>query len=111
MVLLYGECGRKARSAARYRERFSAGPHPSYQAILSVVKRLTGCVINRARFGRSPKVGRRVKPNEVLAYTLAYCNAVQDRPMNIVASQKIRFGNSYKNQALIHTDQRLSMFY
>jgi transposase len=75
MVLLYGECGRKARSAARlYRERFPAGPHPSYQTILSVVKRLreTGCVTSRARSGRPAKVGRQVQPDEVLAYALTY---------------------------------------
>ena len=31
MVLFYGECGRNVQSAARlYRERFLAGPHPSY---------------------------------------------------------------------------------
>ncbi|GBN77459.1 hypothetical protein AVEN_225088-1 [Araneus ventricosus] len=46
-MLIYGECGRKAKSAVRlYRERFSEGPHPTRQAILKVVKglRKTGCV-------------------------------------------------------------------
>ena len=41
MVLLCGECGGKARSAPwLYRERFPAGPYPSYQTIPSVMKRL-----------------------------------------------------------------------
>ncbi|GBM46515.1 hypothetical protein AVEN_215025-1 [Araneus ventricosus] len=46
MVLIYGECGRKAKSAAKlYRERFPEGPNPTRQTILKVVKRLreTGC--------------------------------------------------------------------
>lgn len=75
MVLLYGECRRKARSAARlYRQRFPAGPHPSHQTILTVVKRLreTGCITSRPRSGRPAKVGRQVQPDEVLAYALAY---------------------------------------
>ena len=39
MVLLYGECGRNSQSAARlYKDCFPAGPYPSYQTILSVVK-------------------------------------------------------------------------
>ena len=57
--LLYGECRRKARSAAQlYMERFPAGPHPSFQTILSVVKLLreAGCVTSRARSGRPAKV-------------------------------------------------------
>ena len=41
MVLLYGECERKARSAARLcRERFPAGLNPFYQTILCDIKRL-----------------------------------------------------------------------
>ena len=55
IVLLYGECECEARSAAMlYRERFPAVPHPSYQTIISVVKRLreTGCVTSRVRSGR-----------------------------------------------------------
>ncbi|GBM29874.1 hypothetical protein AVEN_110379-1 [Araneus ventricosus] len=46
-LLIYGECGRKAKSAARlYRERFPEGPIPTWQTILKAVKRLreTGCV-------------------------------------------------------------------
>ena len=40
-VLLYGECGLKVPLAAKlYRERFPEGPHPSYQTILYIVKRL-----------------------------------------------------------------------
>ncbi|GBL98928.1 hypothetical protein AVEN_165743-1 [Araneus ventricosus] len=50
MFLIYGECGSKAKSAARlYRERFPEGPHPTRQTILKVVKRLreTGCMTSR----------------------------------------------------------------
>ncbi|GBL55420.1 hypothetical protein AVEN_12542-1 [Araneus ventricosus] len=50
MLLIYGECGRKAKAAARlYRERFPEGPQSTRQTILKVVRRLreTGCGINR----------------------------------------------------------------
>ncbi|GBM46423.1 hypothetical protein AVEN_256396-1 [Araneus ventricosus] len=46
-LLIYGECGRKAKSAVRlYRKRFPEGQYPTRQTILKVVKRLreTGCV-------------------------------------------------------------------
>ncbi|GBO12519.1 hypothetical protein AVEN_100004-1 [Araneus ventricosus] len=40
MLLIYGECGRKAKSAARlYRERFPEGRYPTRQTILKVVER------------------------------------------------------------------------
>ncbi|GBM37732.1 hypothetical protein AVEN_179814-1 [Araneus ventricosus] len=70
MLLIYGECGCKAKSAARlYRERFPEGPHPTRQAILKVVKRLrkTSCVTSRPL-----NVGRKVHTEDVLAYTLAH---------------------------------------
>ncbi|GBM06760.1 hypothetical protein AVEN_63003-1 [Araneus ventricosus] len=72
ILLIYGECGRKAKSAAKiYRERFPEGPHPTRQTILTVVKRLreTGCVISRPRVRN---VGRKVQPEGVLAYALAH---------------------------------------
>ncbi|GBN41820.1 hypothetical protein AVEN_130063-1 [Araneus ventricosus] len=74
MLLIYGEYGRKAKSAARlYRERFSEGPHPTRQTILKVVKRLreTGCATSRPRVRRPRNVGRKVQPENVPAYALA----------------------------------------
>ncbi|GBL89966.1 hypothetical protein AVEN_178378-1 [Araneus ventricosus] len=68
MLLIYSECGRKAKSAARlYRERFPEGPHPTQQNILEVVKRLRemGCVTSRPRVRRPPNVGRKVQPEDV----------------------------------------------
>ncbi|GBN97264.1 hypothetical protein AVEN_75113-1 [Araneus ventricosus] len=75
MLLIYGECGRKAKSAARlYGERFPEGSHPTRQTILKVVKRSgeTGCVNSRPRVRRPRNVGRKVQPEDVLAYTLAH---------------------------------------
>ncbi|GBM42870.1 hypothetical protein AVEN_245697-1 [Araneus ventricosus] len=73
-LLIYGECGREAKSAARlYRERFPEGPHPTRQTILKVVKRLreTSCVTNQPRVRRPRNVGRKAQPEDVLAYALA----------------------------------------
>ncbi|GBO12559.1 hypothetical protein AVEN_13980-1 [Araneus ventricosus] len=43
MLLIYGECGRKAKAAARlYRERFPEGPHPTRHTILKVAKTFKG---------------------------------------------------------------------
>ncbi|GBL69533.1 hypothetical protein AVEN_91202-1 [Araneus ventricosus] len=75
MSLIYGECGCKAKSAARlYRERFPEGPHPTRQTILKVVKHLrgTGCVTRRPRVRRPRNVGRKVQPEDVLAYALVH---------------------------------------
>ncbi|GBN16057.1 hypothetical protein AVEN_197251-1 [Araneus ventricosus] len=75
MLLIYGECGSKAKSAARlYRKRFPEEPHPTRQTTLKVVKRLreTGCVTSRPRVRRPRNVGRKVKPEDVLAYALAH---------------------------------------
>ncbi|GBL62447.1 hypothetical protein AVEN_179665-1 [Araneus ventricosus] len=75
MLLTYCECGRKAKSAVRlYRERFPEGPHPTQQTILKVVKRLRekGCVTSRPRVRRPRNVGRKVQPEDVLAYALAH---------------------------------------
>ncbi|GBM50528.1 hypothetical protein AVEN_24656-1 [Araneus ventricosus] len=74
MLLIYGECGRKAKLAARlYRERFPEGPNPTRQNILKVVKRLreTGCATSRPRVRRPLDVGRKVQPEDVL-YALAH---------------------------------------
>ncbi|GBL73322.1 hypothetical protein AVEN_159356-1 [Araneus ventricosus] len=64
MLFIYGECGRKAKSAARLcRERFPESLHSTRQTILKVVKRLRdpGCVKSRPR-----NVGRKVQPEDVL---------------------------------------------
>ncbi|GBM13156.1 hypothetical protein AVEN_64362-1 [Araneus ventricosus] len=58
MVLIYGECGCKAKSAARlYFECFPEDPHPKRQTILKVAKRLreTVCVTSLPRY-----VGRKM---------------------------------------------------
>ncbi|GBM85500.1 hypothetical protein AVEN_167648-1 [Araneus ventricosus] len=63
ILLIYGECGRKAKSAASlYRERFTESPHPTRQTILKVVKRLSeaDCVTSRPRVRRPRNVGRKV---------------------------------------------------
>ncbi|GBM11694.1 hypothetical protein AVEN_72696-1 [Araneus ventricosus] len=75
MLLTCGEYGHKAKSAARlYRERFPEGPYPTRQTILKVVKRLreTGCVTSRHRVRRPRNVGRKVQPEDVLAYALTH---------------------------------------
>ncbi|GBM96080.1 hypothetical protein AVEN_138620-1 [Araneus ventricosus] len=75
MLLIYGECGRKAKSAAKlYRERFPEGPHPTRQTILKVVKRLreTGYVTSRPRVRRPRNVGRKEQPGDVLTYAFAH---------------------------------------
>ncbi|GBM44338.1 hypothetical protein AVEN_20376-1 [Araneus ventricosus] len=75
MLLSYGECGRKAKSAARlYRERFPEVQHLIRQTILKVVKRLqeTSCVTSRPRVRRPRNVGRKAQPEDVLAYALAH---------------------------------------
>ncbi|GBN06591.1 hypothetical protein AVEN_226354-1 [Araneus ventricosus] len=64
-----------AKSAARlYRERFPECPHPTRQTILKVVERLrqTVCVTSRHRVRRPHNVGRKVQPEDVLAYALAH---------------------------------------
>ncbi|GBM29673.1 hypothetical protein AVEN_203584-1 [Araneus ventricosus] len=69
------ECRRKAKSAARlYRELFPEGTYLTRQTILKVVKRLreTGCVTSRPRVRRPRNVGRKVQPEDILAYTLAH---------------------------------------
>ncbi|GBM83087.1 hypothetical protein AVEN_73086-1 [Araneus ventricosus] len=75
MLLIYGERGRKAKSAAKlYHERFLGGPHPTRQTILKVVKclRETGCVTSRPRVRRPRYAGRKVQPEDVLPYALVH---------------------------------------
>ncbi|GBM00331.1 hypothetical protein AVEN_32669-1 [Araneus ventricosus] len=75
MLLIYGECGRRAKSSVRlYRERFPEGPHPTRQTILKVVKRLreTSCVTSRPRARRPRNIGRKVQAEDVLVYALAH---------------------------------------
>ncbi|GBM36995.1 hypothetical protein AVEN_153936-1 [Araneus ventricosus] len=74
-MLIYGECGRKSKSAARlYREHFPEGLRPTRQTILKPVKPLRemGCVTSRPRVRRPRNVGRKVQPEDVLAYALAH---------------------------------------
>ncbi|GBM41796.1 hypothetical protein AVEN_92014-1 [Araneus ventricosus] len=70
-LLIYGEYGRKAKSATRlYRERFPEGPHPTRQTnFKSCKKRLreTDFVTSRPR-----NVGRKMQPEDVLAYALGH---------------------------------------
>ncbi|GBM06279.1 hypothetical protein AVEN_208969-1 [Araneus ventricosus] len=97
MLLIYGECGRKAKSAARlYRERFPEGQHPTRQTILKVVKRLreTGCVTSRPRVRRPGNVGRKVQPEDLLEYALAHPQSSTKMIRKIMASQKAAFGRS-----------------
>lgn len=73
MVILYGQCGRNARDAARqYAVRFPAGPHPTTVTIRNVVRRLreTGCFNGRPRSGRPGHFGQHVQPEDVVAYVL-----------------------------------------
>ncbi|GBM85391.1 hypothetical protein AVEN_122003-1 [Araneus ventricosus] len=75
ILLIYGERGRKAKSAERlYRDRFPESPHPTRQTILKVVKRLreTGCVTSHPRVRRPRNVGRKVQPEDALTYALAH---------------------------------------
>ncbi|GBN72708.1 hypothetical protein AVEN_57193-1 [Araneus ventricosus] len=75
MLLIYDECGREAKLAARlYRERFPEGTHPTRQTILKVLKHLreTDCVTSRLRVRRPRNVGRKVQPEDLLAYDLAH---------------------------------------
>ncbi|GBN75265.1 hypothetical protein AVEN_205680-1 [Araneus ventricosus] len=92
MVLIYGECGRKAKSAALYRERFPEGP--TYrQTILKVVKRLRETAVHQPTSEFVDlDVGRKAQPED----------AIRSRPSSeqhkmisqkIVASQK----NAYDN--------------
>ncbi|GBM65420.1 hypothetical protein AVEN_71106-1 [Araneus ventricosus] len=70
MLLIYGECGRKAKSSARLcLGHFPEGRHPTRQTILKIVKLLMemGCVTSRPR-----NLGRRVQPEDVLAYSLVH---------------------------------------
>ncbi|GBO11496.1 hypothetical protein AVEN_94905-1 [Araneus ventricosus] len=62
MVLIYGDCGRKAKSTVRlHRERFPEGPHPTRRTILKVV-----------RVRRPRNIGRKVQPVDVLEYALVH---------------------------------------
>ncbi|GBM56089.1 hypothetical protein AVEN_187284-1 [Araneus ventricosus] len=95
MLLIYGECGCKAKSSARlYRERFPEGPHPTRQTILKVVKRLreSGGVTSRPRVRRPRNVELKVQPEDVPAYALAHPQS--SRKMISVAAQKAAFGRS-----------------
>lgn len=74
IVIIYGECQRNAREAARqYAQRFPTSPLPAHSTILNIVRRLreTGSVNPRSRSGR-PRGGRfEVTPEAILGYALA----------------------------------------
>ncbi|GBO09700.1 hypothetical protein AVEN_173328-1 [Araneus ventricosus] len=75
MLLFYGECGCKAKSATRlYRDRFPEGPHPTRQTILKVIKHLreTDCVTSQLRVRRPRNVGRKAQSEDVLEYALTH---------------------------------------
>ncbi|GBN96814.1 hypothetical protein AVEN_169051-1 [Araneus ventricosus] len=76
MLIIYSECGRKAKSVARLTllRTFPEDPHPTWQTILKVVKRLreTSCVSNRPLVRRPRNVERKVQPEDVLPYALAH---------------------------------------
>ncbi|GBN47009.1 hypothetical protein AVEN_263975-1, partial [Araneus ventricosus] len=60
--------------AWQYRECFPEGSHPTRQTILKVVKclRETDCVTSRPRVRRPRNVGRKLQPEDLLAYALAH---------------------------------------
>lgn len=72
MVLLYGQCNRNGREAARqYAIRFPNDKHPSPGVILNVVKRLreTGSVMKHSR---PRNLNTHVSKEEILGYALAH---------------------------------------
>ncbi|GBN88193.1 hypothetical protein AVEN_12927-1 [Araneus ventricosus] len=92
-MLIYHECGRRAKSAARlYRERFPEGRHPARQTILKVVTRFreTGYVTSRPRVRKPRNVGRKVQPEDVLAYALAHPQSNSPEP-----SLEINMGSTW----------------
>lgn len=73
MILIYGECQRNARAAARvYSERFPRDRHPTHETITDAVNRLreTGSVAPRPRTNRRTRCNVEVTPEEVLAFAL-----------------------------------------
>ncbi|GBN98141.1 hypothetical protein AVEN_265233-1 [Araneus ventricosus] len=75
MLLIYCERGCKAKSAASlYHECFPQGPHSTQQTILKVVKRLreTSCMTSLPQVCRPCNAGRKVQPEDVIAYSLAH---------------------------------------
>ncbi|GBO04050.1 hypothetical protein AVEN_124232-1 [Araneus ventricosus] len=94
MLLIYHECGRRAKSAARlYRERFPEGRHPARQTILKVVTRFreTGCVTSRPRVRKPRNVGRKVQPEDVLAYAFAHPQSNSPEPSLAINKGSTRY--------------------
>ncbi|GBL94756.1 hypothetical protein AVEN_244741-1 [Araneus ventricosus] len=98
-----------------YRERFPEGPHPTWQTILKVVKRLreTGCVTSRPGVRWARNVGRKVQPEYVLAYALAHlqsstkmirenCSHSKSRVWTILNESSAHLYRSTPVQAGIH---------
>ncbi|GFX01573.1 DUF4817 domain-containing protein [Trichonephila clavipes] len=74
MVLLYGQCNRNKREAARLNAiKFPSHRHPSYCAIASVVQRLykTGSCHRRIPLSRATHL-QRIPIEDVLGYALAH---------------------------------------
>ena len=75
MILIYGECGRQTRVAQRlYRQSSPEEPHLSRQVIEKTMKRFreTDSVTYKSQICRRRRVGQRVQPEDVLAYTLVH---------------------------------------
>jgi hypothetical protein len=70
MLLIYGECGRNARAAARmYAQRFPNRNHLNHKVILSTVARTieTGHILpNRKETGGAPRTVRTVENEEAI---------------------------------------------
>jgi predicted DNA-binding protein YlxM (UPF0122 family) len=70
MLLIYGECGRNARAAARmYAQRFPNRNHPNHKVILSAIARTieAGHILpNRKETGGAPRTVRTVENEEAI---------------------------------------------
>ncbi|GFW72842.1 DUF4817 domain-containing protein [Trichonephila clavipes] len=75
MVLLYGQCNRNKREAARlYAIKLPSRRHPSYCAIARAVQRLykTGSCHGRIPLSRATPSSLRIPAEDVLGYALAH---------------------------------------
>ncbi|GBM34589.1 hypothetical protein AVEN_171635-1 [Araneus ventricosus] len=121
MFLIYCECRRKSKSAVKLCcERFPEGPKPTRQTILKDVNRLRerDCVTSRPRVHRPRNAGRKVQPEDALAYTLAHpqsstkiisenCGLSKDRVWTIM---KESGGHPYRStpvQGLLPSDAEI----
>ncbi|GFT16501.1 DUF4817 domain-containing protein [Trichonephila clavipes] len=75
MVLLYGQCNRNKREAARlYAIKFHSRRHPSYCTMAGTVQRLykTGSCRRRIPLSRATPSSLRIPAEDVLGYALAH---------------------------------------